>query len=53
MKNNMKLPVIVTIPKKSIPIVEINVGEKASSVKRTRRDVLPTAESPMSNNLKR
>lgn len=36
---------------KSIPIVEMNVVEKASSEKRNSMHVLPTPESPMSSSL--
>ena len=34
-----------------LPIVEINVALNASSENRKRTQVLPTPESPMSNNL--
>ena len=36
-----------------LPIVEINVALKASSENLNKTQVLPTPESPMSNNLKR
>ena len=37
----------------NIPMVEINVALKASSLNLNKTQVLPTPESPMSNNLKR
>ena len=43
----------VKLVKERVPIVEMNVGEKMSSVKRTKMDVFPTAESPINKSLKR